>query len=146
MFYGEYVHTIDEKGRLIIPAKLRAPIKDNFIDRFFLTRGFEKCLFVFAEQEWVRIEEKFRQLPLTKSTARSLARNFYSGAFESECDKQGRILIPKRLIDYAELKREVAIIGVSKRIEIWDRDKWEEYNKKSLENYEKTAEDIVFDF
>ena len=147
MFYGEYEHTIDEKGRLIVPSKLRAPMKDNFIDRFFVTRGFEKCLFVFAEQEWKNIEDKFRQLPLTKSVARSLARNFYSAAFESECDKQGRILIPKRLLDYAGLEKDVIIIGVSKRIEVWNTEEWTKYSEKSLENYEQTAEDIVgFDF
>jgi len=147
MFYGEYEHTIDEKGRLIVPSKLRAPMKDNFIDRFFITRGFEKCLFVFTEQEWKRIEEKFRQLPFTKSDARNLARNFYSNASESECDKQGRILIPKRLLEYAGLKKEVIIIGVSKRIEIWDKEAWKIFSEKSLENYEQTAEEIVgFDF
>ena len=147
MFYGEYDHTIDEKGRLIVPSKLRAPMKDNFIDRFFVTRGFEKCLFIFAEQEWRRIEEKFRQLPITKSVARSLASNFYSAACESDCDKQGRILIPKRLLDYAGLQKEVIIIGVSKRIEVWDKENWKIYSEKSLENYEQAAEDIVgFDF
>ncbi|MCK5706947.1 MAG: division/cell wall cluster transcriptional repressor MraZ [Candidatus Aureabacteria bacterium] len=147
MFYGEYEHTVDEKGRLIVPSKLRAPMKDNFIDRFFVTRGFEKCLFIFAEQEWRRIEEKFRQLPITKSVARSLARNFYSAACESDCDKQGRILIPKRLLDYAGLQKEVIIIGVSKRIEVWDKENWKIYSEKSLENYEQAAEDIVgFDF
>ena len=147
MFYGEYEHTIDEKGRLIVPSKLRAPMKDNFIDRFFITRGFEKCLFVFTEQEWKRIEEKFRQLPFTKSDARNLARNFYSNASESECDKQGRILIPKRLLEYAGLKKEVIIIGVSKRIEIWDKEAWKIFSEKSLANYEQTAEEIVgFDF
>ena len=143
MFYGEYEHTLDEKGRLIIPSKLRAPIKDNFIDRFFVTRGFEKCLFVFAEQEWRRLEDKFRQLPFTKSVARNLARNFYSGACESECDKQGRILIPKKLTDYAGLKKDVVIIGVSKRIEVWDRETWQAFSEKSLSSYEQAAEDIV---
>ena len=143
MFYGEYEHTLDEKGRLIIPSRFRAPIKDNFIDRFFITRGFEKCLYVFVEQEWRRIEEKFRQLPFTKSVARSLSRNFFSGACESECDKQGRILVPKRLIDYASLQKDVAIIGVSKRMEIWDRSSWKEFSEKSLETYEQAAEDIV---
>ena len=146
MFYGQYEHTIDEKGRLIIPAKFRTPIKDNFIDRFFITRGFERCLFVFTEQEWRKIEEQFRKLPLTKSVARNLARNFFSGAFESECDKQGRILIPKRLIEYAGLKKDVAIIGVSRRIEIWDKERWDEFSMKSLEEFEKSAEEIVFDF
>ena len=147
MFYGEYDHTIDEKGRLIVPSKLRAPMKDNFIDRFFVTRGFEKCRFMFAEQEWRRLEEKFRQLPFTKSVARSLSRNFYSGACDSECDKQGRILIPKRLLDYAGLQKEVIIIGVSKRIEVWDKENWKIYSEKSLGNYEQAAEDIVgFDF
>ena len=143
MFYGEYEHSIDEKGRLIIPARLRAPMKDNFIDRFFITRGFEKCLFVFAEQEWRRIEENFRALPFTKSVARNFTRSFYSGACESDCDKQGRILIPKRLLEYAGLKKDVRIIGVSRRVEIWDKEAWEAYSQKSLEDYEKTAEEIV---
>jgi MraZ protein len=143
MFYGQFEHTVDEKGRLIIPSKLRAPLKDNSIEKFYITIGFEKCLFIFAEQEWKRFEEKFKQLPVTREKYRNLARSVFSNVSDVECDKQGRILISKHLMEYASLKKDVMIIGVSKRIEVWDKQSWQAYSQESLKNYEKNAEEVV---
>ena len=143
MFYGEFKHSIDNKGRVIIPAKFRIVIKNKYIDKFFVARGLERCLFVFTENDWNLLEQKFRNLPLTQSTARAFSRMLFSGAYEAGCDKQGRILIPNHLLQYARIKKDVLIIGVSNRIEIWDANVWSEFSQRSLDDYEKIAEELV---
>lgn len=143
MFYGEYRHTIDNKGRVIIPAKFRLIIKDKYIEKFYVTRGLERCLFVFTENDWNLLEQKFKNLPLTQSTARAFSRLLFSGAYEATCDKQGRILIPNYLLQYAKITKEVLIIGVSNRIEIWDVNTWEEFSRTSIEDFERIAEELV---
>lgn len=143
MFYGEFRHSIDNKGRLIIPARFRLVIKDKYIEKFYVTRGLERCLFVFTENDWNLLEQKFKNLPLTQSTARAFSRLLFSGAYEATCDKQGRILIPSHLLQYARITKDVLIIGVSNRIEIWDVNTWEEFSKTSIEDFERIAEELV---
>ena len=143
MFYGEYLHTIDRKGRLILPSKFRDSAKSNFIDRFYITRGLDKCLFMFSEEEWHNQEQRFRSLPVTKQQARTFNRLYFSGAVEIIADKQGRILIPQFLKDFAGIKRDVMIIGVSNRIEIWAKEKWQEFYENNQSTFEDTAEQLM---
>ncbi|SHJ04429.1 MraZ protein [Parasporobacterium paucivorans DSM 15970] len=122
MFMGEYNHTIDIKGRLIIPSKFREVLGDEFV----VTKGLDGCLFVFANPEWHVFEEKLKVLPLTNKDARKFTRFFLAGAASVEVDKQGRILLPGVLREFAELEKDVVLVGVANRIEIWNREKWEE--------------------
>lgn len=124
MFIGEYQHTIDNKGRLILPAKFREELGLKFI----ATKGLDNCLFIYGKDEWQILEEKLKKLPLAKSEARAFVRFFFAGAAELECDKQGRILLPPNLREYAKLDKDVTVIGVSTRIELWSTKVWEEYN------------------
>ena len=121
-FKGEYSHSIDPKGRLIIPAKFRELLGDSFV----VTRGFDGCLFVFAQEGWDRFEEKLNSLPMDKPETRQIVRFFMAGANDVEVDKQGRILLPATLIRYAEIDKEAVIAGVGNRIEIWNKQKWED--------------------
>lgn len=143
MFYGEYEHTIDRKGRLIIPAKFREVARENLIEKFFITRGLDGCLFVFAEEEWRQQERVFRAISFTKSESRKFKRLYFSGACEVTCDKQGRILIPQNLKDFADIKREVMIVGVSSRFEIWSKARWTEFYRTSAESFEEVAEKLL---
>ncbi|MBM7855930.1 MraZ protein [Desulfohalotomaculum tongense] len=139
MFMGEYAHTIDAKGRLIIPARFR----EGLGDRFVVTKGLDNCLFVYPQHEWAALEQKLKSLPFTRADARAFVRFFFSGASECELDKQGRILIPANLREYARLSKEVMVLGVSSRVEIWSRERWDEYNATAEENFEEIAEKIV---
>jgi len=143
MFYGEYLHTLDRKGRIILPSKFRDAAKANFVEKFYLTRGLDKCLFMFAEEEWKLQEQKFRIMSFTKQESRKFNRIYFSGAVEIIPDKQGRILVPQYLKDFAGIKREVIIIGVSNRIEIWSRDSWGEFYNSSKESFEDIAEKLI---
>nr|MBU1328400.1 division/cell wall cluster transcriptional repressor MraZ [Candidatus Omnitrophota bacterium] len=143
MFYGEFKHTLDRKQRIIIPAKFRDALKEHYVERFFITRGLDKCLFMFAEDEWKVQEQKFKSMSFTKRESRKFNRLYFSGASEMVPDKQGRILIPSYLKDYAEIKKEVYIIGVSNRIEIWSHELWEEYYSKSKDTFEDVAEKLI---
>ncbi|CDZ24436.1 MraZ protein [[Clostridium] cellulosi] len=120
MLIGEYQHIVDAKGRVFIPARFR----EELGLRFIVSKGLDNCLFVYSIKEWALLEEKIRSLPLSK--ARNLQRFFFAGAAEVEADKQGRVLIPQSLRDYASLTKEVTIIGASNRVEIWDKQKWED--------------------
>ena len=125
MLIGEYSHTIDAKGRVIVPVKFRTELGERFI----LTKGFDGCLYGYSLSEWSTIEEKVKTLPLiTGKDARNFTRFFFSSAIECEFDSQGRILISQGLRTYASLEKDLVIIGVSSRIEIWSKSKWEEYN------------------
>lgn len=126
MFIGEYEHSVDVKGRVIMPVKLREDIGEKFI----LTKGLDGCLFAYSQNEWTNFEEKLKLLPLTNKNARDFVRFFLSGAIECEIDKQGRFLIPSNLREYAKLDKEIMILGVGTRIEIWDKEAW----NKSEEN------------
>lgn len=143
MFYGEFEHTLDTKGRLIIPSKFREALKEHYIERFFITRGLDKCLFMFAEDEWKLQEQKFKAMSFTKSEFRRFNRLYFSGAVDLVPDKQGRVLIPSYLKTYAVIKRDVYIIGVSNRIEIWSRENWKEYYSISKDSFEEVAEKLV---
>ncbi len=143
MFYGEYSHSIDRKGRLILPAKFREVAKNNFIDKFFVTRGLDKCLFMFSEEEWKSQENKFKAISFTKQEGRTFNRIYFSGAVDVVPDKQGRILLPPYLKDFAGIKKEVIIVGVSNRIEIWSAQAWEEFYANSRQSFEGIAEKLV---
>jgi len=143
VFYGEYEHTIDKKGRIIVPSKFRDFLKEYDIKKIFVTRGLDKCLFLFTEDEWKAQESKFRSVPFTKSESRKFNRLYFSGATQVECDGQGRILLPKYLKDFAEIKRDIMIIGVSNRMEIWSKELWQEYYKTSKGSYEEIAERLM---
>ncbi len=143
MFYGEYKHSIDRKGRLILPSKFREVCKDRGVDRFFLTRGLDKCIFMFSEEEWRIQEQKFKGASFTKQETRSFNRMFFSGAVDINPDKQGRFIVPDYLKDYAGIKRDTVLIGVSNRIEIWDRKNWGDFYATSSESFEQIAENLL---
>lgn len=120
MFMGEYNHSVDAKGRLIIPAKFRESLGEKFV----VTKGLDGCLFIYSEEEWKNIEETFRNTPLTTKDARKFSRFFFAGAADCELDKQGRILIPANLREFAGLEKDVVLAGVFNKIEIWSKDRW----------------------
>jgi MraZ protein len=143
MFYGEYLHSIDRKGRLILPARFREASKANFIEKFYVTRGLDKCLFMFSEEEWKAQENKFKSVSFTKQESRAFNRLYFSGAVEVVPDRQGRILIPQYLKDFADIKRDVTVVGVSNRIELWAREKWQEFYGNSRQSFEAIAEKLM---
>ncbi|HBT80170.1 MAG: division/cell wall cluster transcriptional repressor MraZ [Selenomonas sp.] len=125
MFMGEYVHAIDVKGRVILPADFRAELGVSFI----ITKGLDRCLFLYAQPEWEALAAKLRQLPLAKPEARALVRFFFAGARTLECDKQGRFLVPANLRSYAniQLRQDVVLTGADNRIEVWSKEQWTQY-------------------
>ena len=135
MFMGEYNHTIDAKARLIVPAKFREILGDNFI----VTKGLDGCLFVYPNDEWTRFEEKLKSLPLTNKNARQFTRFFLAGAAACEVDKQGRILLPQVLREFASLEKDVVLVGVASRIEIWSRERWDE----SMNTYDGDMDEVA---
>ena len=139
MLIGEYEHSLDSKGRMILPAKIREDLGEKFI----ITKGLDGCLFGFSETEWNNFEEKLKQLPLTNKNARDFVRFFLSGAVEAETDKQGRFLIPANLREYADLDKEAVVTGVGTRIEIWERDKWKKYNSDENISAEQIANNMA---
>ena len=143
MFYGEYEHTLDSKDRVIIPAKFREAFSEQYAEKFFITRGLDKCLFLFTEEEWRIQEKRFKSLSFTRGEARTFNRLFFSGASEVACDKQGRILIPQYLKKYAEIKEQVMMVGVSNRVEIWDKILWETFFRNNMESFESLAEKLL---
>ena len=139
MFMGEYQHTLDSKGRLILPAKIR----DGLGDTFIATRGLDNCIFIYTQEEWSLFEAKLKQLPLVKPEARAFVRYMFSGAAELEADKQGRILLPSNLREYAKLEKDVVVMGVSSRVEIWSRENWQEYNARMGPTVEQLSEHLT---
>lgn len=134
---GEYNHTIDTKGRLIIPSKFREALGEEFV----VTKGLDGCLFVYDNKEWAAFEEKLKSLPLTNKDARQFVRFFLAGAAMAEVDKQGRILVPSVLREFAGLEKEVVLIGVASRVEIWSKERWE--SAASYEDMEEIAEHMA---
>ncbi|MBO4980409.1 MAG: division/cell wall cluster transcriptional repressor MraZ [Lachnospiraceae bacterium] len=122
MFMSEYNHTIDAKGRLSIPSKFRSVLGKEFV----ISKGIESCLYVYANEDWEKFEQNLTSLPLINKEARQFARFFLAGAAQVELDPQGRILVPTGLREYAGLKKDVVLVGVGTRIEIWDSEKWTE--------------------
>lgn len=136
MFMGEYQHSLDDKGRLTMPAKFREILQETFV----VTRGLDNCLFVYPKEEWCILEEKLKSLPMTSKNARAFVRFFFSGATECELDKSGRINIAHNLREYAMLDKEVVVIGVSNRIELWSKEKWNDYLALTADSYEDIAQ------
>lgn len=139
MFIGEHQHSLDEKGRIIIPSKFRADLGLEFV----MTKGLDNCLFIYPKSEWSILEEKLKTLPLTNKDARAFVRFFFSGASESTLDKQGRVLIPANLREHSKLDKDAVIIGVSTRLEIWSKDQWENYTDEDNLSYESIAESMA---
>jgi len=135
MLIGEYKHTIDTKKRLAIPAKLRKDLGERAV----ITKGLENCLVIYTLEEWQKLALKLENLPTSQVDARNFARIMLSGASDVELDKLGRVLIPDYLKNYASLKKNVTLLGLSNKIEIWDTEKWQGYSKRT----ESSAEDIA---
>lgn len=142
MFMGEYNHTVDTKGRLIVPSKFR----DQLGDEFVVTKGLDGCLFVYTLDEWHKIEAKFRDITATSKDARKFARFFFSGAATCEVDKQGRILLPPVLREYADLQKDVILAGVLSRVEIWSKDRWLEntYEEDEMDDIAEHMAELGF--
>ena len=138
MLIGEYHHNIDDKGRIIIPSKIREELGENVI----VTRGLEDCLFIYSENEWSLIVSKLKTLPFTKKDARKFTRMFLSGATVTEFDKQGRIKISSPLVDYASLEKECIIIGVNDRLEVWSKENWDKFVLESKEDLSDLADHL----
>ena len=136
MFMGEYNHTVDTKGRVIVPSKFREQLGEEFV----VTKGLDGCLFVYENSEWKALEEKLHALPLTNANARKFSRFFLAGATTCEVDQQGRILLPAVLRDFAKIETEAVLVGVGSRIEIWSRESWNETN--SYDDMEEIAENM----
>lgn len=136
MFMGEYNHTVDAKGRLIVPSRFREQLGEEFV----VTKGLDGCLFVYENTEWKALEEKLHALPLTNANARKFSRFFLAGATTCEVDKQGRILLPAVLRDFAKIDKDAVLVGVGSRIEIWSRDVWNESN--TYDDMEEIAENM----
>ncbi len=138
MFTGEYRHSIDDKGRLIIPSKIRQSLGEDIV----ITRGLDGCLFGYDKKSWEKLMEKLNSLPFTKKDVRSFTRFIASGACTLDFDKQGRINLPSYLMKHANLDKDVVIIGVSNRIEIWDSNKWDEFIDTNIDNLSDIAENL----
>ncbi len=138
MFMGQYNHSLDAKGRVIVPAKLREELGDTFV----VTKGFDGCLFVYSDEGWKAFEDKFNSLPLNNKDVRQLTRFFLAGAVSCEVDKQGRFNIPQYLREFAGLDKDVVLIGAGSRVEIWDKNKWDECNAAYDGNMDDVAENM----
>lgn len=138
MFMGQYNHSLDAKGRIIVPAKLREGLGDNFV----VTKGFDGCLFVYSEEGWKAFEDKFNSLPLNNKDVRQLTRFFLAGASACEVDKQGRFNVPQYLREFAGLEKDVVLIGAGSRVEIWDKNKWDDCNQSYDDNMDDVAENM----
>ena len=136
MFIGEYKHSIDEKGRMAVPAKFRADLAHAAV----ITRGLDHCLYVFTQTEWQTMAEKIKALPMTNANARAFQRLMLAGAVEVEFDTQGRVLIPEYLRTYAGIKKQAVVAGVYSRLEIWDEDAWVAYKTKTEAQSDEIAE------
>ncbi|MFB9769438.1 division/cell wall cluster transcriptional repressor MraZ [Lactiplantibacillus modestisalitolerans] len=139
MFFGEFEHTLDAKGRLIIPAKFR----DLLGAQFVITRGMDGCIFGYPQARWTTLQAQLDDLPLTKKDARAFVRFFYAAAAECELDKQGRVMIPANLRQYAKLEKKCVIVGVSDRFEIWSAAKWQAFETTTAENFDDLAENLI---
>lgn len=142
MWYGEYNHSLDDKDRFILPAKFREKIKSLDKKKFYITRGLDGCLFIFQEDVWSGLEEKLKAISFTKQQSRFFNRLYFSGAHESEVDSQGRMILPQHLKEFAQIQRDIVIIGVGDRIEIWDKKLWEKFYGDNKKRFEEVAENL----
>lgn len=138
MFMGEHHHNIDDKNRLVIPSNFRSSLGESFI----VTRGLEKCLYIYTEAEWQKIVDKLASLPFTKKDARTFVRSFFSAAANCNLDRQGRISIMPNQAQYAELQKECVIIGANDRLEIWSKENWDNFNLLYSDTLESVAEHL----
>lgn len=144
MFYGQYEHSLDRKGRIIIPSRIRQILNERFSEKFIAARGLEKCISLYTQEGWEAIVEKVKTLPfMTGKNSRAFTRLLFSGAVECSLDKQGRILLPSNLREYGDISRDIVIVGVSSHIEIWGKEKWSEYISREGKEFEKTAEELM---
>lgn len=139
MFLGEYEHSLDEKGRLTIPSRFR----EELTGRLVVTRGLDHCLFLYPYSEWQVLGDKLRELPMTQREARAFVRLLFSGASEQTLDRQGRLLLPANLREYAGIERDVVILGLGNRVELWSKERWTAYEAEASQSYEELAEKIV---
>lgn len=142
MWYGEYNHSLDDKDRFILPAKFREKIKSLDKKKFYITRGLDGCLFLFHQDVWSGLEEKLKAVSFTKQQSRFFNRLYFSGAHESEVDSQGRMILPQHLKEFAQIQRDIVIIGVGDRIEIWDKKLWEKFYGDNKKRFEEVAENL----
>ena len=138
MFLGEYQHTIDEKGRMAVPVKFRYEVASGAV----VTRGIDKCLFLFPKTEWEKIAPKIANLPLPQANSRAFSRLMLAGAMEVDLDKQGRLILPDYLREYARVKKNVVVAGLYNRIEIWDAGSWGKYKQATEKDSDKIAEQL----
>ena len=127
MFIGEYSHNIDQKGRLAIPVKFRSKLSDGAV----ITRGLDNCLFIYALDEWEKLAEKLSNLPIGQANARSFARMMLAGAMDVTVDRQGRVIIPTYLREFAGIKGATVVAGLFNRLEVWNETAWKEYKEKA---------------
>ncbi|MEW6031609.1 MAG: division/cell wall cluster transcriptional repressor MraZ [Bacillota bacterium] len=139
MFFGEFRHTIDDKGRLSLPAKFRLELGERVV----ITKGLERCLFVFPMKEFEALVERLKGLPLGRKEAREFSRFLLAGSTDVEVDGHGRVLIPQNLREYAGLERETVVIGVSSRVEVWDRQAYDDFSDRASDEFEATAEKLI---
>lgn len=133
MLVGEFQHNIDAKGRMIMPAKFREELGEKFV----VTKGLDKCLFVFAASEWEKLDKQLSELSLSKG--RKTQRFFYGGMMDCEIDKQGRVLVPANLREYAGLEKDVVVVGLARRAEIWSKTEWDKQNEQFIEDADDVA-------
>lgn len=138
MFIGEYTHSVDTKGRVAVPAKFRTLLKKGAV----VTRGLDNCLFVYSMSEWQKLADKLAQLPLSQSRSRAFSRLMLAGAMDVSLDKQGRIILPEYLRQFANMKKKVVIAGLYNRLEIWDEAAWVKYKKATEKDSNKIAEEL----
>ena len=139
MFMGEFQHSLDDKARLTLPAKFRDGLGESFV----ITRGLDRCLFIYPRKDWEVLSEKLRALPLTRSDARQFLRLFFSGAADCDLDRQGRTVVPANLREYAGITQECSVIGVGNRVEVWDVGVWKTYSDQAAESFGDVAAGLV---
>ena len=142
MFRGRYEYTIDSKGRVSVPSKFREILNQQYDDRLVIT-NYDHCLVAFPYQEWSLMEEKVKTLPTLSKDTRAFLRFFYSSGIDCEIDKQGRLLIPQSLRDYANLQKDVILVGEGKKIEIWAKERWEEVVKRAQEEFDQISDTLA---
>lgn len=138
MFIGEYKHNLDSKGRVAVPAKFRKILQEGAV----VTKGLDNCLFVYSQEQWEKMAEKFASLPMSQSKARAFARHMLAGAMDVEFDNQGRITLPDYLRKFAGLDKKIVIAGLYDHLEIWDEQQWENYKQESEQNTNEIAEGL----
>ncbi len=142
MFFGEYEHSLDQKNRFILPSRFREAFSASEVQHFYMTRGFDESLALYLEKDWLLEIKKFKDKPYQKKDVRAFQRLLFSRTIEVACDKQGRILIPEKFKLSANINRDIVLVGLANKIEIWDKEKWAGFNEMNSDNFEKMAEDL----